>query len=91
MTEEQNASLRAFRQGYEGDGVWWKSEDLDSELRDAHMGLRNARSEWNNERPCWKGDWTGDAVDFKDPWFAEARTIWKADQDRFSYLSDRRK
>ena len=92
MTGQQAADLKAFREGWEGDGHWWDSDDLDSELLDVHMQRRDAWREWNEQKPTWTDDWRGDvgALDFDGAWFTEARALWKAEQERLSYLSDRR-
>jgi len=47
MSEDQHAGLQAFREGWEGDGAWWKSDDLDGELMALQMQLRDAKREWN--------------------------------------------
>ena len=57
MEENEDEGLMAARDGYEGEGRWWKDSDLD--LDSYRDSFRQSRSDWRDGTPSWE-DWSSE-------------------------------
>ena len=53
MGEEDHDAMMAFKDSYEGEGPWFKSNLLSDWFRDMHSQWWGEFKDWRADRPTW--------------------------------------